>query len=96
MADMPTKPAAREAHITRQTHTDADKVTYKDLNMFVNTKVTTALKKAKKYLKQQKQEKQVKLNAFDKFGTLNVKSSDNEDKPSVYASIDVDNNNSSA
>eukprot|EP00957_Ditylum_brightwellii_P029516 2230510-Ditylum_brightwellii.AAC.1 len=40
-----------------KTHTYADKVTYKDLNMFVNAKVTAALKKAKKLFKQQKKEK---------------------------------------
>eukprot|EP00957_Ditylum_brightwellii_P157966 12023755-Ditylum_brightwellii.AAC.1 len=88
----------QHAKLTKQgeTHTKVDKVTYKDLNMFINTKVTTALKRAKKHLKQQKKEKQVKLNVFDKFCTLNVKSSDNKDKPSTRASIDVDNNDSSA
>eukprot|EP00957_Ditylum_brightwellii_P048695 3694773-Ditylum_brightwellii.AAC.1 len=34
-----------------ETQTDADKVTYKDLNAFVNAKVTAALNKAKKNLK---------------------------------------------
>eukprot|EP00957_Ditylum_brightwellii_P062151 4717063-Ditylum_brightwellii.AAC.1 len=34
-----------------------DKVTYKDLNAFVNTKATTDLNKAKKNLKKQKKEK---------------------------------------
>ena len=71
-------------------------MTYKDLNMFVNAKVTAAFIKAKKNLKQQKKEKQVKLNALNKFFPLNVKSSDDKDKPSTCASIDVDNNNSSA
>eukprot|EP00957_Ditylum_brightwellii_P000878 69819-Ditylum_brightwellii.AAC.1 len=78
-----------------KTCTDVYKVTYKDLNVFVNAKVTVAVKKAKKNLKQQKKEKQVKLNAFDKFCTLNVESSDNKDKPSPRASIDVDNKGSS-
>eukprot|EP00957_Ditylum_brightwellii_P014300 1076623-Ditylum_brightwellii.AAC.1 len=41
-----------------ETRTEADKVTYKDLNTFVNAKVSTALKKAKKNLNQQKKEKQ--------------------------------------
>eukprot|EP00957_Ditylum_brightwellii_P160642 12229353-Ditylum_brightwellii.AAC.1 len=41
-----------------KTCTEVDKVTYKDLNMFVNAKVTAALKKSKKNLKQQKKEKQ--------------------------------------
>eukprot|EP00957_Ditylum_brightwellii_P195539 14899403-Ditylum_brightwellii.AAC.1 len=85
---MPTKPAGERSSTmicmdaTRlakrakqgKTHTEADKVTYKDLNTFINAKVTAALKKAKKNLKQQKKEKQVELNAFDKFCTLNVES----------------------
>eukprot|EP00957_Ditylum_brightwellii_P153267 11664942-Ditylum_brightwellii.AAC.1 len=95
MADTPTKSAHAKRTKQGETHTEVDKVTYKDLNMFINAKVTTALKKAKKHLKQQKKEKQVKLNAFGKFCTLNVKSSDNKDKPNTRASIDVDNNDSS-
>eukprot|EP00957_Ditylum_brightwellii_P121388 9257487-Ditylum_brightwellii.AAC.1 len=89
----------RKWHVKRtkqgKTHKDADKVTYKDLNTFVNTKVTSDLKKAKKNIKKQKKEKQIKLNAFEKFRTLNVKSSDDEDKPGAHASIDVDNDDSS-
>eukprot|EP00957_Ditylum_brightwellii_P003344 253122-Ditylum_brightwellii.AAC.1 len=60
---------------------DAEKVTYKDLNAFVNAK---------------KKEKEVKLNAFDKFCSLNVKSIDEEDKPNKRASTAVDNDDSSA
>eukprot|EP00957_Ditylum_brightwellii_P089094 6784456-Ditylum_brightwellii.AAC.1 len=59
----------------------ADKVSYKDINAFVNTK---------------KKEKEVKLNAFDKFCSLNVENSNEEDKPNKHALIDVDNDDSSA
>eukprot|EP00957_Ditylum_brightwellii_P191031 14545703-Ditylum_brightwellii.AAC.1 len=63
--------------------------TYKDLNMFVNAKVTAALKKATKFFKKERKDKQVELNAFDKFRTLNVnKSSNNKDEHDTYASID--------
>eukprot|EP00957_Ditylum_brightwellii_P062015 4706683-Ditylum_brightwellii.AAC.1 len=54
----------------------ADKVSYKDLNAFVNTKVTAALNKAKK----KKQEaKKVTINAFDNFCSLKVDDSSNEE-----------------
>eukprot|EP00957_Ditylum_brightwellii_P194716 14832398-Ditylum_brightwellii.AAC.1 len=73
-----------------------NKVTYKDLNAFVNTKVTAALKKAKKNLKKETKDRQVKLNAFDKFCTLNVdKSSNDKDKQEVHVSINVDDSNDS-
>eukprot|EP00957_Ditylum_brightwellii_P168550 12829437-Ditylum_brightwellii.AAC.2 len=75
---------------------ETDKVTYKDLNAFVNAKVTATFNKAKQNLKKQKKEKGVKLNAFDKFCSLNVDSSDEEDKPNKHAPVDVDNGNSSA
>eukprot|EP00957_Ditylum_brightwellii_P028871 2181244-Ditylum_brightwellii.AAC.1 len=65
-----------------ETQKDADKVTYKDLNAFVKAKVTAALNKAKTNLKKQKKEKEVELNAFDKCCTLNIESSNEEDKPS--------------
>eukprot|EP00957_Ditylum_brightwellii_P065261 4950161-Ditylum_brightwellii.AAC.1 len=71
-------------------------MTYKDLNAFVNAKVTAALNKAKTNLKKQRKEKQVKLNAFNKFCTLNVESSDEEDKPSAHAPTNVNNNDSAA
>eukprot|EP00957_Ditylum_brightwellii_P098115 7475135-Ditylum_brightwellii.AAC.1 len=45
----------------------ADKVSYKDLNAFVNAKVTAAFNKAKKNLKKQRKEKELKLSAFNKF-----------------------------
>eukprot|EP00957_Ditylum_brightwellii_P102197 7790453-Ditylum_brightwellii.AAC.1 len=78
-----------------KTQTDAEKVTYKDLNGFVNAKVTAAFNKAKKNLKKQKKEKEVKLNAFDKFCSLNIESRDEEDKPNKCASTAVDNDDSS-
>eukprot|EP00957_Ditylum_brightwellii_P169782 12922745-Ditylum_brightwellii.AAC.1 len=77
-------------------HTNADKVSYKDINAFVDAKVTAAFNKAKKNLKKQRKEKEVKLNAFDKFHVLNVESSNEEDKPNKHAPVDVDNNDSSA
>eukprot|EP00957_Ditylum_brightwellii_P155096 11806017-Ditylum_brightwellii.AAC.1 len=40
-----------------KTQKDADKVTYKDLNAFVNAKVTAALNKAKKNLKKTEERK---------------------------------------
>eukprot|EP00957_Ditylum_brightwellii_P097346 7414597-Ditylum_brightwellii.AAC.1 len=41
-------------------HKDINKVVYKDLNAFVNAKVTAALKKAKKIFKKEKKDGQVK------------------------------------
>eukprot|EP00957_Ditylum_brightwellii_P126383 9634396-Ditylum_brightwellii.AAC.1 len=55
----------------------ADKVTYKDLNAFVNAKVTTTLNKAKK--SQKKKEKKVTINAFDNFCNLKVDDSSDEE-----------------
>ena len=54
-----------------------DKLSYKDLNAFVNAKVTAALNKAKTKRKERK-EKEVKIKAFNKFRSLNVESSDEE------------------
>eukprot|EP00957_Ditylum_brightwellii_P180699 13765422-Ditylum_brightwellii.AAC.1 len=56
-----------------------DKVSYKDLNAFVNAKVMAALNKAKKKHKERK-DKEVKINAFNQFHSLNVESSDKEGK----------------
>eukprot|EP00957_Ditylum_brightwellii_P202381 15329914-Ditylum_brightwellii.AAC.1 len=73
-----------------------DKVTYKDLNAFVSTIVTTALKKAKENFKKEKKDKQVNLNAFNRFCMLNVnKSSNDKDQQDAHVSINVDNNNNS-
>jgi ABC-type Zn2+ transport system substrate-binding protein/surface adhesin len=54
----------------------AEKVSYKDLNAFVNAKVTAALKKAKA---QKKKEKKVTINAFDNFRNLRVEDSSEEE-----------------
>eukprot|EP00957_Ditylum_brightwellii_P014416 1085250-Ditylum_brightwellii.AAC.1 len=78
------------------TRNKADKASYKDLNAFVNAKVTANFNKAKKNLKTQRKEKEAKLNAFDKFCSLNVESSDKEDEPNKHAPTNVDNNNLSA
>eukprot|EP00957_Ditylum_brightwellii_P047240 3588247-Ditylum_brightwellii.AAC.1 len=50
-----------------------DKVSYKDLNTFVNAMVTATLNKTKK---KQKKEMEVEINAFNKLCSLNVESSD--------------------
>eukprot|EP00957_Ditylum_brightwellii_P086754 6601722-Ditylum_brightwellii.AAC.1 len=55
----------------------ADKVTYKDLNAFVNAKVTAALNKAKN---QKKKEKKMTINAFDNFRNLKVDDSSKEER----------------
>eukprot|EP00957_Ditylum_brightwellii_P065750 4987604-Ditylum_brightwellii.AAC.1 len=65
-------------------HDEADKVTYKDLNTFVNAKVTAALNKAKKNQKK-KEAKKVTINAFNKFYSLKVESSNEESDPEVNA-----------
>eukprot|EP00957_Ditylum_brightwellii_P001417 110943-Ditylum_brightwellii.AAC.1 len=62
----------------------ADKVTYKDLNVFVNAKVTAALNKAKKSQKK-KEAKKVTINAFDKFRNFKVDSSNEESNHEVNA-----------
>eukprot|EP00957_Ditylum_brightwellii_P131691 10044365-Ditylum_brightwellii.AAC.1 len=72
----------------------ADKVTYKDLNAFVNAKVMAPLNKANKSQKKRK-EKEVDINAFDKFCSLNVESSEKEEELNVYAPVAADNNDSS-
>eukprot|EP00957_Ditylum_brightwellii_P078121 5939073-Ditylum_brightwellii.AAC.1 len=40
-------------------------------------------------------EKEVELNAFDKFFSLNVESSDEEDKPNKHTPVNEDNDDSS-
>eukprot|EP00957_Ditylum_brightwellii_P138558 10561340-Ditylum_brightwellii.AAC.1 len=59
----------------------ADKVFYKDLNAFINTKVTAALNKAKKNQKK-KEAKKVTINAFDNF--RNLKADDSSDEESNH------------
>eukprot|EP00957_Ditylum_brightwellii_P179509 13675415-Ditylum_brightwellii.AAC.1 len=59
-------------------HGGADKVSYKDLNTFVNVKVTAALNKAK--TNQKKEEaKKITINAFDNFHNLKVDNSSNKE-----------------
>eukprot|EP00957_Ditylum_brightwellii_P200883 15312995-Ditylum_brightwellii.AAC.1 len=92
-ADMPTKPGGEkklycDIHRCNKTHNTEDCFELKQ-----RTKCTKPDKTRKDADK--KQEKQVELNAFDKFRTLNVESSDEEDKPSTHAPVNVDNNDSS-
>eukprot|EP00957_Ditylum_brightwellii_P024822 1876335-Ditylum_brightwellii.AAC.1 len=54
------------------------KIAYKDLNVFVNAKVTAALKKAQKG-RTEKKAKKMTINAFDKFCSLNVDSSSHKE-----------------
>eukprot|EP00957_Ditylum_brightwellii_P014887 1122965-Ditylum_brightwellii.AAC.1 len=75
---------------------ETDKVSYKDLNAFLNAKVATILNKAKNNLRNQKKQKEVKLNIFDKFISLNIESSDERDNPNKHAPAIADNNDSSA
>ena len=72
---------------------EADKVTYKDLNAFINTKVTVALNKAKKNQKK-KEAKKVTINAFNKFCNLKVDSSNEESNQEVNALAAASNNES--
>eukprot|EP00957_Ditylum_brightwellii_P129374 9868971-Ditylum_brightwellii.AAC.1 len=55
-----------------------DKVSYQDLNTFVNAKVPTALNKAKKNQKKN-EAKKVTVNAFDNFRNLKVDNSIDEE-----------------
>eukprot|EP00957_Ditylum_brightwellii_P104645 7974567-Ditylum_brightwellii.AAC.1 len=71
----------------------ADKVTYKDLNAFVNAKLTTALNKANKNQKK-KEAKKVTINAFDKCCNLKVDSSDEESNHEVNALAAASDNDS--
>eukprot|EP00957_Ditylum_brightwellii_P077557 5893527-Ditylum_brightwellii.AAC.1 len=70
-----------------------DKVSYKDLNTFVNTKVTATLNKAKK---NKKKEKEVEINSFNKFRSLNVESSDKKGELKESALAVDDNSDSKA
>jgi hypothetical protein len=70
------------------------KIVYKDLNAFVNAKVTAALKKAQKE-RTEKKEKKVTINAFDKFHSLNMdSSSDKESDHEVNALAEASNHDS--
>eukprot|EP00957_Ditylum_brightwellii_P067569 5129771-Ditylum_brightwellii.AAC.1 len=83
--------------LTTSTASPADKAAYKDLNAFVNAKVTEALKKARKEQKEKKAKK-ITINAFDKFCSLKVDSSSNEESYhealATTSNNDSDNNNS--
>eukprot|EP00957_Ditylum_brightwellii_P162188 12349838-Ditylum_brightwellii.AAC.1 len=69
----------RTKHVKADTNRcGADKVFYKDLNAFVNVKVTAALNKAEKSQKKQ-EAKKVTINAIDSFRTLKVDNSSNEE-----------------
>eukprot|EP00957_Ditylum_brightwellii_P204052 15337388-Ditylum_brightwellii.AAC.1 len=48
-----------------------------------------------KNLRRQKKQKEVKVNALDKFCSLNVESSNEEDKPNKHAPAAADNDGSS-
>eukprot|EP00957_Ditylum_brightwellii_P122930 9373147-Ditylum_brightwellii.AAC.1 len=74
---------------------ETDKVSYKDLNAFVNTKVMATLNQAKKNQKKKK-EKEVEINAFNKFCSFNIESSDKEGKLKKSTPTADDNNNSDA
>eukprot|EP00957_Ditylum_brightwellii_P018289 1377597-Ditylum_brightwellii.AAC.1 len=70
------------------------KTAYKDLNAFVNAKVTAALKKGQKE-RFEKKAKKVTINAFDKFCSLNVdNSSEEESDHEVKALADASDNDS--
>eukprot|EP00957_Ditylum_brightwellii_P021645 1632352-Ditylum_brightwellii.AAC.1 len=60
------------------------KIAYKDLNAFVNAKVTAVLKKAQKK-RIEKKTKKVTINAFDQFCSLKVDSKSKESNHEVNA-----------
>eukprot|EP00957_Ditylum_brightwellii_P102734 7829922-Ditylum_brightwellii.AAC.1 len=66
---------------------------YMDMNAFVNTKVTEALRKAKKEQKEKKTKK-VTINDFDKFRSLKVDSSNEESNHKVNTLAAASNNDS--
>eukprot|EP00957_Ditylum_brightwellii_P128565 9807313-Ditylum_brightwellii.AAC.1 len=71
----------------------ADKVSYKDLNAFINAKVSVALNNAKKHQKK-KEAKKVTINAFNKFRNLKVNSSNEESNHEVNALAAASDNDS--
>eukprot|EP00957_Ditylum_brightwellii_P172944 13166478-Ditylum_brightwellii.AAC.1 len=71
----------------------AEKVSYKDLNAFVNAKVTATLNKAKKNQKK-KEAKKVNINVFDKFRNLKVDSSNEKSDHKVNALAVTSNDDS--
>eukprot|EP00957_Ditylum_brightwellii_P128216 9779004-Ditylum_brightwellii.AAC.1 len=76
-----------------KTNPEEGKIAYKGLNAFVNAKVMAALKKAQKE-RSKKKAKKVTVNAFDKFRSLNVdSSSDEENDHKVKAFAKASNHN---
>eukprot|EP00957_Ditylum_brightwellii_P048405 3673729-Ditylum_brightwellii.AAC.1 len=71
---------------------EKEKITYKDLNAFVNAKVMAALKKAQKE-RNEKRAKKVTINAFDKFCSLNVDSSRKEESDHKVKALAKASNN---
>eukprot|EP00957_Ditylum_brightwellii_P131779 10049652-Ditylum_brightwellii.AAC.1 len=74
-------------------HPEKGKMAYKDLNAFVNTKVTAVLKKAKKEQKEKKSKKTA-IDAFDEFHSLKVDSSCKESNHEVNALAAASNDDS--
>eukprot|EP00957_Ditylum_brightwellii_P194867 14844729-Ditylum_brightwellii.AAC.1 len=74
-------------------HFKKGKVAYKNLNAFVNAKVTEALKIAKKEQKEKKAKK-VTINTFDQFRSLKVVSSSKESNHKVNALATASNDDS--
>eukprot|EP00957_Ditylum_brightwellii_P180500 13749587-Ditylum_brightwellii.AAC.1 len=80
----------------RQSKPESDKVSYKDLNTFVDAKVTAALKKANSHQKK-KEARKVTVDTFDKFCNLKADSNNEESNPEVNALFaasndDIDSN----
>eukprot|EP00957_Ditylum_brightwellii_P010142 766279-Ditylum_brightwellii.AAC.1 len=71
-----------------------DKVSYKDLNTFINTNVTAALNKAMTSQKK-KRKKEVELNTLNKFCSFKVERSNEEDELNKHAPA-ADNDNDSS
>eukprot|EP00957_Ditylum_brightwellii_P148489 11305682-Ditylum_brightwellii.AAC.1 len=86
----------RRAKCTKANPNQVDKrqMSYKDLNAFINAKVTAALKKAQKE-KKEKKTKKVTINAFDKFRFLNVDSSSEEESNHEVNTLAATSNNDS-
>eukprot|EP00957_Ditylum_brightwellii_P180371 13740310-Ditylum_brightwellii.AAC.1 len=85
----------RAKHVkANQNQAEKGKIAYKDLNAFVNTKVTEALKKAQKE-RIKKKAKEVTVNTFDKFCSLNVDSSSEEESDHKVKALAKASNNGS-
>eukprot|EP00957_Ditylum_brightwellii_P084107 6394058-Ditylum_brightwellii.AAC.1 len=73
---------------------DKGQMAYKDLNAFINAKVTAVLKKAQKE-KKEKKTKKATMNAFDKFCSLNIDSSSKEESDHKVNALAAASNNDS-